>query len=158
MLEIVQSTSVHKYVALVAITKIGGDLNDTSILGSTPLHTACYSKDWCSAVILVRAGAQMEHEDNLGQVPLFLVLKHDHLLLAALMRAGGARCLINSEHQDKLSEKARTWLKNQRKKTQSLKDISRLALRQIMSKRMEQFLEEAETPRSPKQYVYYLLE
>ena len=158
VLEIVQSTSDHKHEALVAMTKLGADLNVTSILGSTPLHTACYSKDWCSAVILVRAGAEMEYEDYLGQVPLYIVLKHDHLLLAALMRAGGARCLINSEHQDKLSEKARTWLKNQRKKTQSLKDISRLALRQIMSERMEQFLQQAEMPSSLKQYVYYLLE
>ena len=99
MLEIVQSASVHKYVALVAITKIGGDLHDTSILGSTPLHTACYSKDLCSAVILVRAGAEMKYEDYLGQVPLYLVLKYEHLFLAALMRASGSMCLINSEHR-----------------------------------------------------------
>ena len=66
--------------------------------------------------------------------------------------------MIRSEHQDRLSEEARDWMKNQQKKTKSLKDISRLAVRQMVARRMERFVEMAEMPRSLKQYVYFLLE
>ena len=66
--------------------------------------------------------------------------------------------MIGFEHQDSLSEEARDWMMNQQKRTKSLKDISRLALRQMVSRRMERFVEMAEMPRSLKQYVYFLLE
>ena len=158
VVEIVKSQSEQKHHALVAIARLGADLMVTSVLGSTPLHIACSYKDWCSARILVRAGAELDAEDHLGQVPLLLVLRQNHFLLAAIMRAAGARCLIRPEHQDSLSEEARDWMKNQQKKTKTLKDISRLAVRQMVSRRMERFVEMAEIPRSLKQYVYFLLE
>ena len=66
--------------------------------------------------------------------------------------------MIGFEHQDSLSEEAREWMKNQQKKTKSLKDISRLAVRQMVSRRLERFVEMAEMPNSLKQYVYFLLE
>ena len=156
VLEIVKSYTDQKHQALVAIANLGADLNVASVLGATPLLTACSIKDWCSARILVRAGAELDYEDNLGHIPLFHALMHDNYLLAGLMVAAGARCCLASTQQDRLSEEARTWMKIQQKKTKSLKDISRLAVRKMVSRRMERFVEKTELPSSLKQYVYFL--
>ena len=121
-----KSYTDQKHQALVAIADLGEDLNVASVLGATPLLTACSVKEWCSARILVRAGAELDYEDNLGHIPLFHALMHDNYLLAGLMVAAGARCCLASAQQDRLSEEARTWMKIQQKKTKSLKDISRL--------------------------------
>jgi hypothetical protein len=65
--EIVKSHSDQKHHALVAIARLGADLMVTSALGSPPLHIACSYKDWCSARVLVRAGAEQDAEDHLGR-------------------------------------------------------------------------------------------
>jgi len=158
ILEIVKSYTDQKHRALVAIAKLGADLNITSTLGATPLHIACSIKDWCSAQILVRAGAELDHEDHLGYAPLLLTLIQDNFPLAALMVAAGASCFIRAEHNNRLSKEARAWIKAQQKKTKSLKDISRLVVRKMVARGLERFVEKAEMPTSLKQYVYFLLE
>jgi len=158
VLEIVRSHTEQRHCALVAIARLGADLNVTSALGATPLHIASSSKDWCSAQILVRAGAGLDHEDHLGHVPLYHALAQENFLLAGLMVAAGANCSVRPEDFSRLSKEARAWLKVQQKKTKSLKNISRLVVRKMVPKGLEKFVEKAEMPGSLKQYVYFLLE
>ena len=50
------------------------------------------------------------------------------------------------------------WIKQNSGKTKTLKEISRLAVRNICTKKLELFLVKAEIPKTLKQYVYFLLE
>ena len=152
LMEVVQSTCQDKHQVLVTLARRGAELSRTSILGYSCLHMACNAKDWCSAQILVREGAHVKME------PLLIALQQEHFHLANLMLAAGASCYIEKEKQAMLSPQARDWMKQQQKMTKTLKDMSRLRVRKMVSKGMERFLEKAEMPRSLKQYVYFLLE
>ena len=57
-----------------------------------------------------------------------------------------------------LSEEANLWYRNHQGMARSLKEIARLAVRNISTNKLESFLLNAEIPKSLKQYVYFLLE
>jgi len=111
-----------------------------------------------SAQILVRAGAELDQHNHSGEIPLLLALRQDNLPLARLMRAGGATCFIAPEYYNRLSREAKVWLEEQRKKTKSLKEFSRLVVRKTVPRPMELFVNDADIPNCLKQYINFLLE
>jgi len=158
VLQVATSQSRQTHHALYSLARRGADLSVRTFLGDTPLHIACREKDWVSAQILVRAGAELDQHNHSGEIPLLLALRQDNLPLARLMRAGGATCFIAPEYYNRLSREAKVWLEEQRKKTKSLKEFSRLVVRKTVPRPLELFVNDADIPNCLKQYINFLLE
>ena len=163
------------------LLQAGADVNLVTSLGYSALHTALHYGLPDIALLLVRAGADVTSPDFLGNSPLSLALAHDNIHMASILVAAGAPChispsqrwvkgdditwlkyirvIIQTKHsRESLSEESKRWLQQQNGKTKSLKEISRLAVRGICTKKLDTFLVEAEIPKTLKQYVYFLLE
>jgi len=158
VLLVATSQSSQSHLALYSLARRGADLSVRTLLGDTPLHLACRQNNWVSAQILVRAGAELDQHNLSGEIPLLLALRQDNLPLARLMRAGGATCYIAPEYYSRLSREAKVWLEEQRKKTKSLKEFSRLVVRKTVPRPLELFVNDADIPNCLKQYINFLLE
>jgi len=158
LLAVLSGSHQNKIETMRCLVRKGADVNVVSSLGTTALHTALYYNYWETARFLIRAGADATRTDYLGNTPLSLALSYNNLEMANIIIAAGAPCHIAQQHRSLLSEDARLWLMQQDRKTKTLKEISRLAVRNIFIKKMETFLVTENIPKTLKQYVYFLLE
>jgi len=158
LLAIVSGNHHNKSEAVCCLLRAGADVNTVTSLGYSALHTALHYSLPDIALLLVRAGADVTSQDFLGNSPLSLALAHQDLHMASILAAAGAPCHLTSSQRESLSEESKRWLQQQNGKTKSLKEISRLAVRGICTRKLDTFLVEAEIPKTLKQYVYFLLE
>ena len=119
ILEVMKSTTAHRDEVLKVIINQNSPLDVTTSEGSTPLHLACCSSAWNSAMMLVRAGAKMDICDSLGRSVLFIALQNGQFRLANAMLAAGA--VISTSSVAKLSPECQLYLKKSRTEVPTLK-------------------------------------
>ena len=158
LLAVVSGNHHNKLESLTCLLRAGADVNLVTSLGYSCLHTSLHYTHWDVARLLVRAGAEVTRPDYLGNTPLTVALLHGNVDMANILLAAGAPCHIPLTHLPALSDETRRWIKLHNGKAKSLKEISRLAVRNICVKKLETFLVQAEIPKTLKQYVYFLLE